>query len=202
MPRKKPLGVFVELSKDLMTNIERIASDARLETGTYIAGLVMQVVMGGRLRGGAKPDLEPKPLGRPPRPAPPLLPPDVERSDSVTGFVGVYKNGRYFKAVWDKGDPLGVFETAELAAFARYYFVKGRASTAATPEIRELVGGYPQTAIPYPRLEPGQEVEYDPPVGPPRKTVINGVVDYDDGTFTYVLRDVVGPAQPYQVTPL
>lgn len=47
------------------------------------------------------------------------LPEDVERASTITGFAGVYPNGRGFKATF-KGINLGTYPTVTEAAMARY----------------------------------------------------------------------------------
>lgn len=65
------------------------------------------------------------------------IPADIERSTRGSGFKGVYPHGARFRAVFKNGT-LGVYDTAEEAAIARYEVIKGEEEGAQTARKQTL----------------------------------------------------------------
>lgn len=183
MPRKKRKGVFIELPTTIADALSKVTEHKGLSVEDFLQIQVLKFI----------PEIvEPKPEargpGRPARPTPPRLPDDIERAAIASGFAGVYQNGRYWKAFWDKSEgELGVFETVEDAALARYWYNRGRVSVTlnvlknagASPDdltsMARTLGippppPDPQLTLPTPKFKRGEIVNYDPVVGPgPKK---------------------------------
>lgn len=203
MPRKKPTGLLIPLDDKVIASLGKVELVRGLPIDEFLRMLVMQ----------ALPDILDPPTnrgpGRPARPAPPKLPDDIERGTTASGFAGVYQNGRYWKAFWDKGEgPLGVFETPEEAALARYWYNKGRLSVtiealkqagASQGELealsKQLGADLPKTngddEPKKQRFHIGDLVDYDPAIGkgPIKRavTVVAGpLVDTDGNTMWWL----------------
>jgi hypothetical protein len=174
MPIRGP-GLHISLPKQIRELIKANPVHNGIDTEEYLRIRLLQNLLQEipEIVKAAQPKAGP---GRPARPAPPRLPEDVERGETVSGFIGVYANGRYWKAFWDKGEgPLGVFDTPEDAALARYWYNKGRLSlavaamqsTGAPQEDLETTARQLGALAPKKPFEVGDLVDYDPVIGPP-----------------------------------
>lgn len=176
MPKRKP-GVFIELPEAIVDALGKVQDHKGLPVSEVLRIQVLKLVPEI-----VEPKPEPRGPGRPARPAPPKLPDDIERGATKSGFAGVYQNGRYWQAFWDKGEgALGVFETPEEAALARYWYNKGRlsvtldalrsagASPAELAEAARRIGALPpeekDQSDPRPLFKVGDVVDYDPIIG-------------------------------------
>ena len=125
----------------------------------------------------------------------PPLPDDVERAATASGFAGVYAYGKRWKAFWDKSEgELGIFDTAEAAAIARYWFNKGRVS-GVLPILKEAGSDQADLdsmanalgAAPIKAFKVGDVVNYDPVIGPGpivhNATIVFGPIEEDGFVF-------------------
>lgn len=186
MPKAKRSGLFIDVPASLLAVLKDVAIYKGMPVEDYlritVMGMVPEILEAFQARKDAEEAakrLEAERAarrgpGRPAREAPTLLPPDLERGSTASGFAGVYQNGRYWKAFWDKGDgPLGIFELPEDAALARYWYNKGRLSvtldalTGAGGDVDQVAAMARQLGALAPRkpFAIGDLVTYDPVIG-------------------------------------
>lgn len=199
MPRpRKPAPwptVTFTVPPGIHAKLAAVASAKALDLSEYVTTVAVELADGLLRPAGAE---EPRrPVGRPPLELP-ELPADIERSDNATGFTGVYARGRQFAAYYGKDEPLGLFPSAEHAAFARYWYHKGVLSNATRglpidqrAAINQTMGGAPLLSF-----KVGDLVDYDPVIGPlPKqfgKRVTGGPFDGPDGGIFWHVDGLAG----------
>lgn len=188
MAKGKKSGLFVDLPKSIVDSLVNVETHQGMPVQDYLRLQATKAIMETvpaifserereRDRERERKDREERTgrgPGRPARPTPPRLPDDIERGTVKSGFVGVYQDGKFWKAYYDKGDgALGLFDTPEDAAIARYWYTKGRLSIAvdalrkagAPQEDLEAQARSLGALVPKKPFEVGARVNYDPVIG-------------------------------------